>query len=69
MSLELPKLIDRFSNIIVAVNVTRYEQFGSSLRLRARMEFTDGSRLDIRETVVGGITGSAIYFRKGQSVR
>jgi hypothetical protein len=61
MSLELPKLIERFSNIIVSVNVTRFEQYGSSLRLRAIMEFTDGSRLGIRESVIGGTKRKYAY--------
>ena len=45
MSLELPKLLERFSDIIVSFNIVRFEQLGSSLRLRAIMELIDGTRL------------------------
>jgi hypothetical protein len=61
MSLDLPRLIDRFSSIILSVSVARFEQFGSSLRLRAIMQFTDGSRLGIRETVLGGTKRKYAY--------
>lgn len=54
MSLELPKLIDRFSSIIVSSNITQFEMAGSSLRLRARIDFIDESRLFIRETIISG---------------
>ena len=61
MSLELPKLIERFSDIIVSVNIARFEQVGSSLRLRARMELIDGTRLFIRETIIGGVNRKYAY--------
>lgn len=43
MSLELLKLVETFSDIITSLNITKFEQFGSNLRLRARIAFIDGS--------------------------
>lgn len=54
MSLELPKLIERFSEIILSVKVSKFEHFGNSLRLRASITFIDKSTLYIRETVIPG---------------
>lgn len=54
MSLELPKLIEQFSDIIASVKVLKFEHFGSSLRLRALITLIDESSLSIRETVITG---------------
>lgn len=54
MSLELPKLVEQFSDIITSLNITKFEQFESSLRLRARIGFIDTSKLFIRDTIIDG---------------
>jgi len=54
MSLELPKLTERFSSIISSVKVTKLEHNGSSLRLRATITFIDESALFVRETIIAG---------------
>ena len=48
------ELLKKYASIIVSWRLTRYEQCGSSLRLRMEIEFVDGSRLYIRETVLEG---------------
>ena len=48
------ELLKKYASIIVSWRLTRYEQYGSSLRLRMEIEFVDGSRLYIRETVLEG---------------
>jgi len=67
MSLELPKLLERFSDIVVSISIVRFEQVGSSSRLRARAELSDGSRLFIRETIIGGVNRKYSYHWQNQS--
>lgn len=66
MSLELQKLIERFSDIVVSISIVRFEQVGSSLRLRARAVLIDGSRLFIRETIIGGVNRKYSYHWQKQ---
>ena len=67
MSLELLKIVERFSDIVVSISIVRFEQAGSSSRLRARAELSDGSRLFIRETIIGGISRKYSYHWQNQS--
>ncbi len=67
MSLELQKLLERFSDIVVSISIVRFEQVGSSLRLRARADLIDGSRLFIRETIIGGVKRKYSYHWQKQS--
>lgn len=46
-----------------------FEQFGGSLRLRAEVELTDGSRLYIRETVIDSIKRKYAYYWQEASGR
>mgnify|MGYP006954414969 CR=1 FL=1 len=61
MSLNLLALAEQFSEIIDSVRITQFEQAGSSLRLRATMLLTDGSRLFIRETILQGTSRKYAY--------
>ena len=44
-----------------AYEIHRFEQAGSSLRLRAQVTFINGSRLYIRETVIEGAERTYAY--------
>lgn len=48
------KLLKRYSKIIRTYRITKYEQFGANLRLRLEIEFTDNSKLFVRETIIEG---------------
>jgi hypothetical protein len=61
MSLKLLALAEQFSEIIDSVRINRFEQAGASLRLRATMQLTDGSRLFIRETIIQGMSRKYAY--------
>jgi hypothetical protein len=56
MSLGILNLVETFSDIIASLNITKFEQFGSNLRLRARIALIDGYELFIRETILDGKT-------------
>jgi hypothetical protein len=51
----------KYASIIQAYKITRFEQVGSSFRLRAQLEFIDGSLLYLRETVLEGIERKYSY--------
>ena len=44
----------KHTDIILSWRITRYEQYGASLRLRMEITFIDGSKLLVRETVLEG---------------
>ena len=46
------KLIHQYSDIIASYKVSRFEQYGDILRIRAEFELSDHSRLYVRETVL-----------------
>ena len=51
----------RYSDIIASYQITKFEQFGRSLRLRAEVGLIDGSRLYIRETDIDGTKRKYAY--------
>ncbi|GEM_PF-2854630 len=61
MSLEFHKIIKQYEDIISSYQISQFEQAGSSSRFRAAIEFTDGSILHIRETVITGIKRKYAY--------
>lgn len=48
------KFLRRYEHIILSWKLTRYEQYGSSLRLRMEIELIDESKLFVRETILEG---------------
>ena len=48
------ELLRKHADIILSWKVNRYEQYGSSLRLRMEIQFIEGSKLFVRETVLEG---------------
>ena len=46
------KLFDKYSDIIAAIRIVKFEQFETNLRFRAEIKFIDGSKLFIRETIL-----------------
>jgi len=61
MSLEFNKITKQYKSIISSYRIMRFEQAGTSLKLRAVVEFTDASILHIRETVINGIKRKYAY--------
>ena len=55
------KVLERYSDIIRSFRIAKFEQVGTSLRLRVEVEFIDGSKLYIRETVIEGAKRKAIW--------
>lgn len=55
------KLIHQYSDIISSYKISRFEQFGDILRLRAEFVLSDDSRLYVRETVLGPSTRKYAY--------
>ena len=53
--------IRKFSSIIQFYSISRFEQAGSSFRLRAQITLNDGSCLYIRETVIDGTKRKYAY--------
>jgi hypothetical protein len=47
------KVFRKYSSIILSYRITKLEQIGHLLRLRAEIELLDHSRLFVRETVLG----------------
>jgi len=47
-------VLERFRHIIRDYRITSFEEAGVSFRLRAVLEFVDGSQLHVRETLIGG---------------
>ncbi len=61
MSLEFHKTVRQYDDIISSYRIIRFEQAGTSLKLRAVVEFKDASILHIRETVINGIKRKYAY--------
>ncbi|MCK8603303.1 toxin-antitoxin system TumE family protein [Desulfoferrobacter suflitae] len=51
----------RNSDIILSFSIKRFEQAGSSLRLRMEIDLADGSKLYVRETVMRGMKRKYAY--------
>ena len=47
------RVLKKFRGIIASYRVRKFEQFGGLLKPRAEIELIDGSKLFIRETVLG----------------
>jgi hypothetical protein len=59
-------VLERYKDIIRDYRIMAFEQAGSSFRLRAQIEFIDGSQLHVRETVIGGrIRKYAFHWQRG----
>ena len=50
----MQRVLSAYSDIILSYRVLRFDQFGTSLRLKAEIEFIDQSKLHVRETVISG---------------
>ena len=55
------RTLDRYSDIILSYKITRFEHFGTSLRLRMEVDLIDRSRLYVRETLIGGAKRKYAY--------
>lgn len=55
------RVLKKYSDVILSYKVTKFDQFGSLLRLRAQVELIDGSTLYLRETVIGGTKRKYAY--------
>jgi len=55
------QIIEKYSDIVASYRVQRFEQYGALFRLRAEIEIIDGSKLHIRETVIGGFNRKYAY--------
>jgi len=55
------QIIEKYSEIVASYRVQRFEQFGTLFRLRAEIDIIDGSKLHIRETVIGGLKRKYSY--------
>ena len=51
----------KYAEIIQHYHITKFEQVGSSFRLRAQVILNDGSQLYIRETVIDGTKRKYAY--------
>lgn len=51
----------KYAHIVQDYHIARFEQVGSSLRLRAQVTLNDGSQLYIRETVIDGAKRKYAY--------
>jgi hypothetical protein len=47
------RVLRKYSSIILSYRITKLEQVGNILRLRAELELADHSRHFVRETVLG----------------
>lgn len=51
----------KYSDVILSYSIKRFEQAGGSLRLRMEIDLADGSKLYVRETVMGGVKRKYAY--------
>lgn len=63
------RALEKYSDIIHSFRITKFEQFGTSLRLRAEVEFIDGSELYIRETVIEAVKRKYAYHWQDEERR
>ncbi|RJR55013.1 MAG: hypothetical protein C4576_00295 [Desulfobacteraceae bacterium] len=60
------RTLKKFSSIVHSYKVTKFEQFGHLFKIRVEVELIDGSKLFIRETIIGEKTRKyAYHWQKG----